>query len=174
MHVPVSSTYNTDAVRLRAPHLSAGARQMVEYLMFRQRSWSEQINLEDLTYCLRLTTASNLLRNHCFQVLLHLDLIPKLDLPTHPASQGQNTRTFCNQSGEPPVDLPRDIQRLLTKYKMSVRMLPASPYNNENALLRALSNPVNRLIWVCQHLILLHNGELEVGDKKWSHPRPSR
>ena len=57
MDVHVSSTKNTDAARLRAPHLNMGARQMFDYLVFRNRSWTE--NLGDLTYCLRLTTASN-------------------------------------------------------------------------------------------------------------------
>jgi hypothetical protein len=175
MDVPVSatSTHNTDARRLRAPHLSAGARQMVDYLMFRKRSWKNQLTLGDLIYCLRLTSASNLLRNHCYLVLRHVDLIPKLDVPTAPASQSTNTSNFCTESGDAPEDLPRDIRRLLKNYKMEITQLPACPYKDIHALLRALSSPANRLIWVCQHLVLLHNAELEVGDRKWSHPRPS-
>ena len=171
MDVHVSSTKNTDAVRLRAPHLHMGASEMFNYLVFRKRSWKEPMDLSDLMYCLRLTTASNLLRNHCYAVLRHLGLVPKLEIPTDAASQGQNTRKFCIQSSEPPADFPRDVRRLLALYDMEVTVLAACPYGNLNALIRTLSAPVNRLIWVCQHLILLHNSALEPGSPNWSHPR---
>ena len=104
-------------------------------------------------------------------MLHHLGLVPKLDIPTDGPSQGQNTKKFCTQSGSAPADLPRDVRRLLALYGIEVTLLDACPHENINALIRAQSDPVNRLIWVCQHLILLHNSELEVGSSKWSHPR---
>jgi len=58
------------------------------------------MTLEDFTYCLRLTTASNLLRNHCYAALLPLGLIPKLDIPITADKQGGNTKKLCGQSGD--------------------------------------------------------------------------
>ena len=129
MDVPVSSTKNTDAARLRAPHLHMVAREIFEYAMRRKLSWDQPMSLNDLTFCLRLTTAAKLLRNHCYVVLHHLGMVPKLKLPTDAVSQGQNTRKFCTACSSPPRSLHLEVQRLLTKYQIWIELLDECPYS---------------------------------------------
>ena len=171
MNVPVSSTKNVDTMRLRAPHLLMVAREIFEYLEGRNRSSERRMNFEDLNYCLRLTTAAKLLFNHCYVVLHHLALVPSMRIPTARLSQGSNTRQFCKQTPAAPKSLPRDVKRLLTMHDIHIDVIHGSPYSSLDALIAAQCETANRLIWVCQHLILLHNSELDVNSPKWSHPR---
>ena len=171
MQVAVSSTSNTDTKRLRAPHLSMVAYEIYQYLVEHKRSWKSIVTSEDFDFCLKLTTAPLLLRNHCYEVLHYVGLVPAFDLSLDTDLQSTNTRKFCVEHPLRPTDLPRDVRRVMHSWNISFSMSSTAPFENEHALLRAQCRPTNMLIWACQHVSLLHNIQRFTHTASWKHLR---
>ena len=185
MDNPVSTTRNTDAVRLRVPHLVGYYTEVRHYLKSSGGSYDAGLTLQQLLYMLRLTSCPHLMRNHFYLVLGYLGLLAP-EVPAEISAihvQSTNSSSFKKKYGPMPERklLLKNVRHILPKYGVKVALTATGDvvYGNVNEIYRGICEAENLTIWTCQYMILLSNMIFSMSDEavrkrlglSWSHER---